>query len=60
MGKGPSENDRREGDYKLDEGLTERVLMSTVVDLTHLSETVERIKFQVFTLAREKGILRDK
>lgn len=37
-------------------GFTQRVLMSLVVDVTCLVETVERIKVQVFTMARENEV----
>jgi hypothetical protein len=36
--------------------VTARVLMSLVMDVNQLVETVERSKVQVFTLAREYGI----
>ena len=39
-----------------DEGFTQRVLMSLVVDVTCLAENVERVKVQVFAMARENGI----
>jgi hypothetical protein len=35
---------------------TQRVLLSLVVDMNQLVETVERTRVQVFTLAREHGI----
>lgn len=38
-------------------GFTERVLMSMVVDISQLAENVERVKVQVFTLAREHGVV---
>lgn len=37
-------------------GFTQRVLMSLVVDMTCLVESVERAKVQVFAMARENGI----
>ena len=37
-------------------GFTQRVLMSLVVDVTCLAENVERVKVQVFAMARENGI----
>jgi hypothetical protein len=37
-------------------GFTQRVLMSLVVDVTCLAENVERVKVQVFALARENGV----
>lgn len=51
-------NDRRQGDdgYHLDEELTKSVLLSTVIDISQLRETVERIMIQVHTLAKAKGI----
>jgi hypothetical protein len=39
-----------------DAGFTERVLLSLVVDISILHESVERVKVQVFALARERGI----
>jgi hypothetical protein len=39
------------------EGFTERVLMSMVVDISQLAENVERVKVQVFTLAKAHGIV---
>lgn len=39
-----------------EDGFTERVLLSLVVDISNLVSTVERVKIQVFTLAREHGI----
>lgn len=38
------------------EGFTERVLLSLVVDISLLHESVERVRVQVFALAREHGI----
>lgn len=40
----------------MSEGMTERVLMSIVVDISQLHETVERIRIQVFALAKQAGI----
>jgi hypothetical protein len=37
-------------------GFTERVLLSLVVDISILHESVERVKVQVFALAREHGV----
>lgn len=37
-------------------GFDERVLLSVVVDLMQLDQTVERLKIQVNTLAKAKGI----
>lgn len=37
-------------------GFTQRVLMSLVVDMICLAESVERTKVQVFAIARENGI----
>ena len=42
-----------------DDGFTERVLMSMIVDISMLHESVQRIKVQVFALAKEKGIVTD-
>ncbi len=42
-----------------DDGFTERVLMSMIVDISQLAEGVERIKIQVFALAMERGIATD-
>ena len=39
-----------------DDGFTERVLMSLVVDIHALSEATERTRIQVFALAKERGI----
>lgn len=39
-----------------DDGFTQRVLMSLVVDITCLAENVERVKVQVFAMARENGV----
>lgn len=47
---------RNEADNTPDEDFTERVLMSLVVDVTQLQDTVERVKVQVYTLAKERGI----
>jgi hypothetical protein len=44
------------GDEDSADGFTERVLMSLVMDISQLEETVERVRVQVTTLAREKGI----
>lgn len=35
---------------------TDRVLLSLVFDVTCLAENVERVKVQVFALAKERGI----
>lgn len=40
-----------------EDGFTERVLMSMVFDITQLAEGIERIKVQVFTLAKAHGIV---
>ncbi|MGX9443838.1 hypothetical protein ACWX0K_14850 [Nitrobacteraceae bacterium UC4446_H13] len=37
-------------------GFTQRVLMSLIIDVTCLAENVERVKVQVFAMARENGI----
>jgi hypothetical protein len=39
-----------------DDGFTERVLMSLIMDVNALAETEERIRVQIFTLAKERGI----
>ena len=39
-----------------DAGFTQRVLMSLVVDVLCLLETVERVKVQVFAMANENGV----
>lgn len=44
------------GDEDAADGFTERVLLSAVLDISQLAKTVERVKVQVFTLAKEKGI----
>lgn len=41
---------------KADEGFTQRVLMSAVVDVQVLAENVERVKTMVFAMARENGV----
>lgn len=38
------------------DGFTERVLMSMVFDLEQLDESVKRLKVQVTTLAKAKGV----
>ena len=38
------------------EGFTERVLLSLVVDVSLLHESIERVRVQVFALAKEHGI----
>lgn len=40
----------------LDDGFTQRVLMSLVVDILCLLENVERVKVQVFAMAKENGV----
>jgi hypothetical protein len=35
---------------------TRRILLALVVDVSQLVETAERLKVQVFTLAKEHGI----
>lgn len=37
-------------------GFTQRILLSLVVDVTELHETTERLKIQVYTLAKANGI----
>ena len=37
-------------------GFTQRMLMSMVLDLSCLAKDVERVKVQVFALARENGV----
>ena len=44
------------GDEDADAGFTQRVLMSLVVDVTCLAENVERVKIQVFAMAKENGV----
>jgi hypothetical protein len=39
-----------------DTDFTDRVLLSLVFDVTCLAENVERVKVQVFALAKERGI----
>lgn len=46
----------KNGDDDL-EGFTERVLMSMVFDVSRLERNVERLKIQVFTLAKARGIV---
>lgn len=38
------------------DGFRKRVLLSLVIDVLELRETVERLQISVFTLAREDGI----
>jgi hypothetical protein len=38
------------------EEFTERVLLSLVVDISLLHESIERVRVQVFALAKERGI----
>jgi len=47
---------RRNAESDDSEGFTERVLLSMVFDISQLAENVERLKVQVFALARERGI----
>jgi hypothetical protein len=44
------------GDEDIEVGFTQRVLMSLVVDVTYLAENAERVKVQVFAMARENGV----
>jgi hypothetical protein len=44
------------GDEDVEEGFTQRVLMSLVVDVTCLAEDVERVRVQVTALARANGV----
>lgn len=44
------------GDEDLEDGFTQRVLMSLIVDVTCLAENVERVKVQVTALARANGV----
>lgn len=37
-------------------GFTERVLLSLVVDISMLHETVERVRVQVYALAKQHGV----
>lgn len=39
------------------EDFTDRILLSLVFDVTQLAENVERIKVQVFTMAKARGIV---
>lgn len=39
------------------EEFTDRMLLSMVFDVSQLAENVERIKVQIFTLAKERGIV---
>lgn len=39
------------------DGLTKRMLLSMVFDVSQLEKTVERVKVQVFTLAKAHGIV---
>ena len=40
-----------------DDGFTDRVLMSLVLDISQLAENVEQIKVKVFTMAKARGIV---
>jgi hypothetical protein len=40
---------------KTDDGFTQRVLMSLVVDVQALAENVERVQTQVFAMTKENG-----
>ena len=48
--KSPVVTDNIETDF------TDRVLLSLVFDVTCLAENVERVKVQVFAIARERGL----
>jgi hypothetical protein len=39
-----------------DDGFIERVLISLIMDMETLAEAAERIRVQVFVLAKERGI----
>lgn len=39
------------------DGFTKRMLLSMVVDVSQLASNVERVKVQVFTLAKAHGIV---
>ena len=43
-------------EHEATDGFTERVLLSLVVDISLLHESVERVRVQVMALAREHGI----
>lgn len=47
---------RNEPEEDADEGLTQRALLSLVVDISQLHQSVERVKVQVYTLAKRHGI----
>lgn len=44
------------GDEDMSDGFDERVLMSMVLDIHDLQESVKRVKVQVYTLAKAKGV----
>lgn len=44
------------GDEDADVGFNQLMLMSLIVDVTCLAKNVERMKFQVFALAKENDI----
>lgn len=46
----------KEATPEVETDFTDRVLLSLVFDVTCLAKNVERIKVQVFTLAKERGI----
>jgi len=39
-----------------DDGFTDRALVSVIVDVMQLAQSVERVKITVFAIARERGI----
>lgn len=52
-----SEIGKNEPEIDEDEGLTKRALLSLVVDISQLHESVERVKVQVYTMAKRAGIV---
>lgn len=43
-------------DEDADVGFTQRVLMSLVVDVQAMEENAERVRVQVFAMAKENGV----
>lgn len=51
-----SQHDLKKTSPVIETDFTERVLMSLLFDVSKLDKSVERIKVQVYALAREHGI----
>jgi hypothetical protein len=50
-------NDRRQDEHE--EDVTDRLLLSLVFDVSQLAENVERVKVQVFAIAKERGLVHE-